>query len=63
MAQQFEMYKDEAGEYRWRFRAANGKIIADSAEGYKDRRSCRHGMDLLRQGAADAPVEDRSEEA
>lgn len=27
-------YEDAAGEWRWRLKAANGKIIADSAEGY-----------------------------
>jgi uncharacterized protein YegP (UPF0339 family) len=31
-----EFYTDDAGEVRWRFRAAgNGEVMADSAEGYK----------------------------
>jgi uncharacterized protein YegP (UPF0339 family) len=29
-----EMYRDVHGEYRWRMKAANNKIIADSAESY-----------------------------
>lgn len=33
----FEVYKDAGGEYRWRASAANGRIVADSAEGYKRR--------------------------
>ena len=31
----FEIYKDRKAEYRWRAVAHNGKIIADSAEGYR----------------------------
>ncbi len=34
MAAEFELYKDGAGEYRWRLQAGNNKIIADSAKGY-----------------------------
>lgn len=33
-------YKDKSGEWRWSMYARNGKIIADSAESYKRRRSC-----------------------
>jgi len=29
-----EIYKDKAGEWRWRLVAANGKKVADSGEGY-----------------------------
>jgi uncharacterized protein YegP (UPF0339 family) len=28
------VYKDEAGEFRWKLVAENGEIISDSAEGY-----------------------------
>lgn len=31
----FQVYKDKAGEWRWRLRAKNGRIVADSGEGYK----------------------------
>lgn len=30
----FQIYKDAAGEWRWRAKAKNGEIMADSAEGY-----------------------------
>lgn len=30
----FVVYKDAAGQYRWRFKADNGRTIADSGEGY-----------------------------
>lgn len=29
-----EVYQDKAGEWRWRRKAPNGEIIADSNEGY-----------------------------
>ncbi len=32
-----EIYKDRKAEWRWRARARNGKIVADSGEGYKRR--------------------------
>ena len=31
------VYQDEAGEYRWTAKAANGKKVADSGEGYVNR--------------------------
>lgn len=31
-----EVYRDEADEWRWRVRAANGQIIGVSEEGYVD---------------------------
>ena len=31
-----QYYKDTKGEWRWRLKASNGRIIADSAEGYKN---------------------------
>lgn len=52
----FTMYKDSRGEWRWRFRANNGKIIADSAEGYKEKTDCRHGIDLVKQESPNAEV-------
>lgn len=42
-----ELYKDRKGEWRWRVRARNGKIIADSGEGYRRKRDCKHGLELL----------------
>jgi uncharacterized protein YegP (UPF0339 family) len=30
----WELYKDAAGEFRWRLLSANGRIIADSGEGF-----------------------------
>ena len=45
----FQIYQDRKGEYRWRLRARNGEIIADSNEGYSRKASCKHGIDLVKQ--------------
>jgi uncharacterized protein len=57
----FQLYKDRKGEYRWRLRARNGEIIADSNEGYSSKASCKHGIDLVKEQAANAEVEDQTE--
>ena len=57
----FQLYKDRKGEYCWRLRARNGEIIADSNEGYSSKASCKHGIDLIKQQAANAEVEDQTE--
>ena len=56
----FQIYRDSQGEYRWRLRAANGEIIADSNEGYIRRSDCEHGIDLVKHQASDAAVEDQT---
>jgi uncharacterized protein YegP (UPF0339 family) len=44
----FHIYQDANNEYRWRLKAANGKIIADSGEGYTTKQSCKDGIELVR---------------
>ncbi|MBE7204069.1 MAG: DUF1508 domain-containing protein [Parafilimonas terrae] len=53
----FELYRDAKGEWRWRLRARNGEVIADSGEGYGRREDCEHGIALVRQ-CAEARIED-----
>ncbi len=55
----FELYKDNAGEYRWRFVSTNGRIIATSSEGYKAKADCQNGIDLIKREAAPAQVEEQ----
>lgn len=31
------IYQDKKNEWRWRLTAANGRIVAESGEGYKNR--------------------------
>lgn len=41
-----ERYADHAGEHRWRAVAANGRIVADSSEGYEHRSDRDHAAEL-----------------
>ena len=54
----FEIYRETGGDYRWRFRASNNRIIADSGEGYRNRGDCEHGIQLLKNEAPRAVVTD-----
>ena len=52
----FEMYKDNAGEYRFRLKARNGEIVATS-EGYKVKASCLNGIESVKKNVVEAKVE------
>jgi uncharacterized protein YegP (UPF0339 family) len=56
----FEVYRDKAGEYRWRLRATNKQVLATSGEGYKEKRSCLAAIESVKRAATDAPVEELS---
>jgi uncharacterized protein len=58
MAAEFEVYKDKAGEYRWRLQANNNEVIADSNEGYKSKDSGLHGIEVVKDIASAAPIND-----
>ena len=51
----FEMYKDKAGEFRFRLKARNGEIIAVS-EGYTAKASCENGIASVRKNAPEAEI-------
>jgi uncharacterized protein YegP (UPF0339 family) len=44
------VYKDRAGEWRWRRRAANGEVISTSSEGYSSYADCKHMAEELNLG-------------
>lgn len=52
----FEVYKDRAGEWRWRFVTTFGRTIADSGEGYANRSDCENGILLIQIHAPSAPI-------
>ena len=52
----FELFKDNKSEWRWHLKADNGEPIADSAEGYKNKLDCEHGIDLVKSTNASTPV-------
>jgi len=45
---QFEVYKDNARLFRWRLRANNNTVIAESSEGYHNRSDCENAVNLVR---------------
>jgi uncharacterized protein YegP (UPF0339 family) len=47
----FEIYKDDKREWRFRLKARNGEIIAQS-ESYKNRLDCLHAVELIKKSAA-----------
>lgn len=51
----FEIYTDNAGEFRFRLKAKNGEIIAAS-EGYKSKASCLNGIESVRKNAPEAEI-------
>ena len=51
----FEMYKDKAGEFRFRLKARNGEIIATS-EGYSSKAACENGIESVRKNAPEAEI-------
>lgn len=42
-----EFYKDNDGTFRWRMRAKNGRIVADSSEGYNELRDAERGLRVV----------------
>lgn len=48
-------YRDAAGEWRWRLKASNGRIIADSGEGYSTERECIADIERVK-ASRDAPM-------
>lgn len=51
----FEVYKDKAGEFRFRLTATNGQTIA-TGEGYKALASCMNGIESIKKNAPDAEI-------
>lgn len=56
----FEVYRDNADEWRWRLVASNGNIIADSGEGYKSKQGVRRGIESVKRAVPQANVEFQS---
>lgn len=52
MAGKFELYKDKAGEFRFRLKASNGQKLLAS-EGYASKSGASNGIESVRKNAAD----------
>lgn len=57
---QFELYRDNRKEYRWRLKAANGRIMADSGEGYVNKSDCESAIRWVQANASGATVDDQT---
>ena len=53
----FEVYKDKAGEFRFRLKATNGQVIA-TGEAYTTKAACLNGIESIKKNAADAEIEE-----
>ncbi|BBO32552.1 hypothetical protein PLANPX_2164 [Lacipirellula parvula] len=55
---EYHVYKDNAGEWRWRLLASNKKIVADSGEGYTAKADCLAGIKSVKGSSGADVVED-----
>lgn len=62
MAGKFEIYRDKAGEYRFRLLASSDQKILVS-EGYKAKSSCTNGIESVRKNAPEDGRYERKETA
>jgi uncharacterized protein len=51
----FEVYKDRAGQYRWRLKSRNGEIVAIS-EGYTTQYNAKRSAELIKSIAPYASI-------
>jgi uncharacterized protein len=58
----FEVYKDKAGEFRFRFKASNGEAMFGS-EGYKAKASALSAIESIKKNAPGAVVDDTTKTA
>jgi hypothetical protein len=56
----FEWYKDKAGKYRFRLKAANGEIIA-VGEGYASKEGLVGGIESVKKNASIAKIVEAKE--
>jgi uncharacterized protein YegP (UPF0339 family) len=52
----FELYRDEADQWRWRLVHRNGNIVADSGEGYARKAGAKNGIESVKRNAQAADV-------
>jgi uncharacterized protein len=59
--EKFEIYKDAAGQYRWRLRAANGETVAVS-EAYRSKQGANNSAHSMPRWCSETPVVDFTNE-
>ena len=53
----FEVYRDRNSNWRWRLKARNGRIVADSGEGYASRTNAFRAARRVKCAAYSAVIE------
>lgn len=56
----FELYTDNADEWRWRLVATNEEIIATSGEGYVSKQGAERGIKSVKRAVPKAEVRSES---
>jgi len=51
----FEIFKDTSGQFRFRLKAPNGEIIANS-EAYTTKAACMNGIESIKTNASTAEI-------
>jgi uncharacterized protein YegP (UPF0339 family) len=55
MAAKFEVFKGKGGDFRFRLKAANGKVICNG-QGYKSKDACMKGIESIKKNAKGASI-------
>ena len=61
MTGKFEIYKDRRGEYRFRFRAGNGQIVAEGSS-YPTKAEAKRAVAAVMHAAAGSEVTDKTKD-
>ncbi len=54
----YEVYLDNANQFRYRLLASNGQNIAIAEEGYATKQGCLNGIDAISRAAVDAEIDE-----
>ncbi|PKL28671.1 MAG: hypothetical protein CVV46_05095 [Spirochaetae bacterium HGW-Spirochaetae-2] len=54
----YEVYLDNASQFRYRLLASNGQNIAMAEEGYATKQGCFSGIDAISRAAVDAEIDE-----
>jgi len=55
MGAKFEVFIGKGGDFRFRLKAANGKVVANG-QGYKSKDACLKGIESIKKNAKGAAV-------
>ena len=59
MAYKFEIFKDKAGEFRFRFRASNGEVMFQG-QGDKQKPAAKSAIESIQKNAPGAEIDDQT---